>query len=143
MRQSSAPIYKLVEIEDSATCRYTAKYSPDKNTMPGRQADLPFPRRDVIGLTTECHGCGGEDPAEALLRPVIIGGELVVRLPSIRNARAYRERSVRALPTRLLSRSRWRTPGASSTAANCWRSPGRFAENCANENCLLRHRHPE
>jgi nicotinate phosphoribosyltransferase len=96
-------IYKLVEIEDSGERRYTAKYSPEKNTMPGAKQIFRFARRDVIGLASECHGCCAGDAAEALLRPVIAGGVLVARPPSIGDARAYRERSVRALPTRLLS----------------------------------------
>lgn len=96
-------IYKLVEIEEDGKRRYTAKFSPEKNTMPGAKQVFRFANRDVIGLITECLGCGGDETAEALLRPVIIGGELVTRMPSIRNARAYRERCVRALPSKILS----------------------------------------
>jgi len=97
-------IYKIVEIEDDGRKRYTAKYSAEKNTMPAAKQVFRFSNRDVIGLTTECLGCpGGEGEAEALLRPVILNGELVTRLPSIRNARAYRERCLKALPSKLTS----------------------------------------
>ena len=96
-------IYKLVEIEEEGKKRYTAKYSPEKNTMPGTKQIFRFPHKDVIGLSTECIGCDGDQQSEALLRPVILGGELVARTPSLRNARAYRERCLKALPTKVLS----------------------------------------
>lgn len=95
-------IYKLVEIEDENGRRYTAKYSPDKNTMPGAKQVFRFADRDVIGLMTECLGCG-DDEAQALLKPVMLNGHQIQTLPSARNARAYRERSIRALPKRVLS----------------------------------------
>ena len=97
-------VYKLVEIDDESGKRYTAKYSTEKNTLPAAKQIFRFADRDVVGLMTECLGCpGGESEAEALLRPIIVGGELVARMPSIRNARAYRERSLKALPTKLTS----------------------------------------
>ena len=98
-----AAIYKLVEIEEGGRKRYTAKYSPEKNTMPGAKQIFRFADRDVIGLSTECYGCGSEQTVEALQRPVILGGEPVGHTPSLRNIRAYRERCLKALPSSVLS----------------------------------------
>lgn len=96
-------VYKMVEMMEGGARRYTVKYSPEKHTMPGAKQVFRFANRDEIGLMTECIGCGAEGSAEALLRPVMIGGELVARMPSIRNARAWRERALKAMPTKLLS----------------------------------------
>lgn len=96
-------IYKLVEMDDRGAKRYTAKYSPEKNTMPGSKQIFRFADRDVIGRSTECIGCpGGKDGSEALLRPVILGGQLVDKLPSATEAREHRENSVRKLPRKVL-----------------------------------------
>lgn len=95
-------IYKLVEIEEDGKKRYTAKYSPEKNTMPGAKQIFRFADRDVIGLSTECLGCCN-DRAEALLRPVILGGEFVACPSTIGDARAHRERCLQALPSKALS----------------------------------------
>jgi nicotinate phosphoribosyltransferase len=96
-------IYKLVEIDDGGVKRFTAKYSTEKNTMPGAKQIFRFRDHDVIGLATECLGCGGDEPAEAILRPVILHGELVAPLPALSDARAYRERALAALPKKVMS----------------------------------------
>jgi nicotinate phosphoribosyltransferase len=85
-----AAVYKLVEIETRGQRRYTAKYSPDKQTLPGAKQVFRFSDRDVVGCAGECMPGGTGDPkVKALLRPVIAGGQLVEPLPSVAEARAY------------------------------------------------------
>jgi nicotinate phosphoribosyltransferase len=78
-------IYKLVEIAHNGRTRYTAKNSPDKQTLPGAKQLFRFPEYDLLGLHDECAG-----GAEALLKPVIIGGQLIEPLPQ---AAEIRERA--------------------------------------------------
>src|SRR6202790_1332373 len=60
-------VYKLVELAG----RQTAKFSEDKQTMPGSKQVFRFADRDILACAWECHGCDN-DEAKALLRPVII-----------------------------------------------------------------------
>jgi nicotinate phosphoribosyltransferase len=97
-------VYKLVEMESSGVRRYTAKYSPEKNTMPGAKQVFRCEDHDRIGCATECAIAGpGQCEPEALLRPVISRGEIVEPLPSVHAARERRERSVRRFPSAVLS----------------------------------------
>jgi nicotinate phosphoribosyltransferase len=76
---SMGAIYKLVEIEGpGGNPRYTAKRSPDKHTLPGAKQLFRFPEHDLLGLHDEC-ACG----AEAMLKPYVIGGNLIHPLPSL------------------------------------------------------------
>lgn len=86
---SMGAIYKLVEIEHAGEVRYTAKNSPEKHTLPGTKQIFRYPECDLIGLHNECAG-----GAEAMLKPVIIGGDLVCPLPS---AAEIRQRASRVL----------------------------------------------
>jgi nicotinate phosphoribosyltransferase len=75
---SMGAIYKLVEIKHDGEVRYTSKSSPDKHTIPGAKQLFRYPEFDLLGLHNECAG-----GAEAMLKPVIIGGDLVCPLPSV------------------------------------------------------------
>jgi len=86
---SMGTIYKLVEVEHGGQTRYTAKNSPDKQTLPGAKQLFRFPEYDLLGLHHECAG-----GAEAMLKPVIIGGRLIEPLPP---ATEIRERARAAL----------------------------------------------
>jgi nicotinate phosphoribosyltransferase len=65
-------------------------------TFPGAKQVFREARRDVVARSGEC-GKG-----EALLRPVILGGELVEPLPSLEQARCRAAESLRNLPPALL-----------------------------------------
>lgn len=83
-------VYKLVELESNGEKRYTAKYSPEKQTLPGAKQVFRFAGKDVIGCSGECTpGSRKDGPAEALLRPVVLGGQLAEPLPSAAEAREY------------------------------------------------------
>ncbi|HVW83842.1 MAG TPA: hypothetical protein VHB50_04150, partial [Bryobacteraceae bacterium] len=69
---SMGAIYKLVEIESTGQTRYTAKRSPDKHTLPGAKQLFRYPEYDLLGLHDECAG-----GSEAMLKPFIIGGNLI------------------------------------------------------------------
>ncbi len=75
---SMGAIYKLVEISHAGEIRYTSKRSPEKHTIPGAKQLFRYPEFDLLGLHNECAG-----GAEAMLKPVIIGGDLVCPLPSV------------------------------------------------------------
>lgn len=87
-------IYKLVELESEGRRRYTAKFSEDKQTMPGAKQVFRFPTHDQIACQWEC----AAGNAEALLTPVIINGELVEALPTAAEARKHAAESIRRLP---------------------------------------------
>ncbi len=80
---SMGAVYKLVELERAGTRRYAAKLSEGKRTIPGVKQIFRFPDYDVLGLSSECF----PEATEALLRPVILRGELVEPLPDVHSAR--------------------------------------------------------
>jgi nicotinate phosphoribosyltransferase len=93
-------VYKMVELEDAGGRRYTAKLSEDKHTLPGAKQIFRYADRDQLARSTECPSCPeGSEPAEALLRPVMIGGRLVEPLPTAEEARAHAEHCLNALPS--------------------------------------------
>jgi nicotinate phosphoribosyltransferase len=75
---SMVAVYKLVEINHAGEVRYTAKSSPGKHSLPGAKQLFRYPEYDLLGLHNECAG-----GAEALLKPVIIGGNRVGPPPSV------------------------------------------------------------
>jgi nicotinate phosphoribosyltransferase len=75
-------IYKLVEIEHEGQTRHTAKNSPDKQTLPGAKQLFRYPDYDLLALHSECAA-----DAEAMLKPVIIGGRLIEPLPAVAEIR--------------------------------------------------------
>jgi nicotinate phosphoribosyltransferase len=92
---SLSATYKLVEVEISGIKRFTAKYSEDKPSHPGAKQVFRAVERDVIARSGEC-GNG-----EALLRPVLLGGNLVEPLPTIEQARRHAAESIAKLPPAL------------------------------------------
>ncbi|MBV8845134.1 MAG: nicotinate phosphoribosyltransferase [Bryobacterales bacterium] len=94
-------VYKLVELEsEESGRRYTFKLSEDKATLPGAKQVFRFADHDVLGRSTECLGCTGVErsPAEALLRPVMLGGKLIEPLPSTNEARHHAADCLAMLP---------------------------------------------
>jgi nicotinate phosphoribosyltransferase len=95
-------VYKLVELESAQSGRrYTFKLSEDKTTLPGAKQVFRFGDHDVVGRSCECLGCAPEDhagEAEALLRPVMLRGELVEPLASAADARRHASESLAILP---------------------------------------------
>ncbi len=88
-------VYKLVELGD----RYTAKLSEDKHTLPGAKQIFRYADHDQLARSSECPSCPpGSAPAEALLRPVMIGGRLVEPLPSAEGARTHAAECLARLP---------------------------------------------
>lgn len=95
---SMGTVYKLVEVDICGIKRFTAKLSQDKQTLPGAKQVFRLPNRDVLARSAEC--CAG---AEALLRPVVLGGNLVETLPDAGAARARALACIAKLPTELRS----------------------------------------
>lgn len=92
-------VYKMVELEDESGRRYTAKLSEDKHTLPGAKQIFRYADHDQLARSTECPSCPpGAEPAQALLRPVMLGGRLVEPLPSTEDARRTARESLAALP---------------------------------------------
>jgi nicotinate phosphoribosyltransferase len=92
-------VYKLVELEEGKVRRYTAKLSEDKHTLPGTKQIFRYADRDVLARSSECPSCpAGSEPAEALLRPVIIGGRQVGPLPAASEARCHAAAALANLP---------------------------------------------
>lgn len=96
---SMGTVYKLVEVDISGIKRFTAKFSEHKETLPGAKQLFRLPGRDVLARSGEC--CAGN--AEALLRPVILGGRLVEPLPDVKAARARASAGVASLPEKFRS----------------------------------------
>jgi nicotinate phosphoribosyltransferase len=90
-------IYKLVELNVSGIQRFTSKLSEDKVSVPGAKQVFRDEARDVVARSGEC-GKG-----EALLRPIILEGELIEPLPTLDQARCRAAESVRKLPAALRS----------------------------------------
>jgi nicotinate phosphoribosyltransferase len=99
---SLGAVYKLVEMETASGKRYTAKFSQDKVTLPGAKQVFRYPDHDLVGCSWECPSCGpGGEQSEALLRPVILNGELVAPLPGASAARDRARERLRRLPAAL------------------------------------------
>lgn len=86
---SIGAVYKVVAIGNIGSVRYPMKSSPSKQTIPGAKQLFRLPDHDVLALSTECIS-----GAEALLKPVILGGKLIHPLP---DATEVRERATLAL----------------------------------------------
>ncbi len=95
---SMGTVYKLVELDICGIKRFTAKFSEQKESLPGAKQLFRLTDRDVLGRSAEC--CAG---SEALLRPVILGGRLVEELPGVNAARARSLESMAKLPAELRS----------------------------------------
>jgi nicotinate phosphoribosyltransferase len=95
---SMGAVYKLVEVDICGIKRFTAKFSEHKETLPGAKQIFRQPDRDILGRAAEC--CSG---AEALLRPVILGGRLIEPLPDAKSAQAHALDSLARLPFALRS----------------------------------------
>ena len=86
-------VYKVVAIGNPGNVRYPVKSSPEKHTIPGAKQLFRLPDRDVLTLATECIS-----GAEALLKPVILGGKLFEPLPDAKQARERATLALRAWP---------------------------------------------
>jgi nicotinate phosphoribosyltransferase len=95
---SMGTVYKLVEVDICGIKRFTAKFSENKGTLPGAKQIFRLPDHDVLGRAAEC--CGG---AEALLRPVILGGKLIEPLPDATAAQTRTAHSIAKLAAPLRS----------------------------------------
>ena len=93
---SMGSIYKLVEIEDaSGKSRFTAKHSPEKQTLPGAKQLFRYPAYDLLALHDECAG-----EAEAMLKPYVLGGSLVADMPSLERIRVRAQAGLTPWPSR-------------------------------------------
>ena len=92
---SMGAIYKLVELDIHGIKRFAAKFSTEKASYPGAKQLFRADHRDVIARSGEC-GQG-----EALLRPIILGGQLIEPLPTLEQARARASESLAKLAPRL------------------------------------------
>jgi nicotinate phosphoribosyltransferase len=92
---SMGAIYKLVEIESHGVTRATAKRSPEKQTLPGAKQLFRFPDYDLLTLQEEC-----APNSEALLKPLIINGELVAELPGVDAIRSRARAGLTLWPSR-------------------------------------------
>jgi nicotinate phosphoribosyltransferase len=87
-------VYKLVELDICGIKRFTAKFSECKQTLPGAKQLFRLEGRDVLARSGECCTPG----AEALLRPVILGGNLIEPLPDAHAARTRAAEYLAKLP---------------------------------------------
>jgi nicotinate phosphoribosyltransferase len=93
-------VYKMVELQAGESRSYTAKYSPDKVTLPGAKQIYRYADYDLLTLYNECNQ---EFQGEPLLRPVLAKGERLERYPSLSDLRRHATTAVAALPADLLS----------------------------------------
>ncbi len=92
-------VYKLVELQVGGSHTYTAKYSEDKNTVPGAKQIYRGADHDLVALQTECPDTFVGQP---LVRPVLINGQLVERLPDAKKIRDRAVSQIANLPAELL-----------------------------------------
>ena len=90
---SMGAIYKMVEIEENGTRRFTAKHSEEKHSIPGAKQVFRYPDHDLLARSNECSG-----GAIALQQPVILQGHLIQPLPSVQKARDRARKMLAALP---------------------------------------------
>jgi nicotinate phosphoribosyltransferase len=91
-------IYKLVELDVGCGIkRFTAKFSQDKTTLPGAKQLFRFEGHDILARSGECSN------GQPMLRPVVLGGNLVEPLPDLNAARAHAAASLAKLPASLRS----------------------------------------
>jgi nicotinate phosphoribosyltransferase len=88
---SMGAIYKMAELDICGIKRFTAKLSEDKTSLPGAKQVFRHAEHDVVARSGECN------LGRPLLRPILLGGELVEPLPDLKATRAYAGESVRAL----------------------------------------------
>jgi nicotinate phosphoribosyltransferase len=87
---SLSAVYKLVQLDVAGIRRNVAKFSEDKQTLPGAKQVFRYTHHDVIGCSWECAPQPpGEASPEALLRPILVGGDLAESLPTAAEARDY------------------------------------------------------
>jgi nicotinate phosphoribosyltransferase len=84
-------IYKMAELDICGIKRFTAKLSADKSSLPGAKQVFRHPDHDVVARSGECN------LGRPLLRPILLGGELVEPLPDLKDTRAYAAESIKAL----------------------------------------------
>jgi nicotinate phosphoribosyltransferase len=89
---SLSATYKMVELDIGGIKRYTAKYSEEKISRPGAKQIFREAARDVVARSGEC-GKG-----EALVRPVMLGGQLIEPLPTVEQARRRAGESLTKVP---------------------------------------------
>jgi len=101
---SLSGIFKLVEMERGGEVHYTAKFSDEKATWPGKKQVFRFSDGrgqydyDLIGRAEEDEGAGAHQGAERLLRPVLEKGRLTAALPSLEETRANAATNLARLP---------------------------------------------
>jgi nicotinate phosphoribosyltransferase len=91
-------VYKMVELKRDGEVFYTAKFSADKSTLPGAKQIYRYAGRDVVAHYSEC---SDEFKGEPLLRPIIVGGELVENLPAMVSIQKRSQTMIATLPERL------------------------------------------
>jgi nicotinate phosphoribosyltransferase len=91
-------VYKLVELETDGVRRFTAKLSEDKFTLPGAKQVFRYADHDEIARSIECPNCPSDEPVEALLRPVMLKGQLVEPLPGLEQVRTRAAAALARLP---------------------------------------------
>ena len=93
-------VYKISELRDGKTIRYTAKLTEGKTSYPGRkQVFRKFKNgsmsRDVVGLVNESYGT-------PLLKKIINKGILTQKLPNLDSIRKFFDKQFESLPKKLL-----------------------------------------
>jgi nicotinate phosphoribosyltransferase len=87
-------------LKQGDSVRYTAKFSDEKATRPGAKQIYRFEDHDLLALQTECSSDFGRSP---LVRPVLMGGELIEPLPELSESRERAQDEIAKLPAALSS----------------------------------------
>jgi nicotinate phosphoribosyltransferase len=101
---SLSGIFKLVEIERGGQLFYTAKFSDEKATWPGKKQVFRFCDNDgqfaydLLGRAEEEGEPAAKLGEERLLHKIMSGGRLIDPLPSLEDSRRYAARNLAKLP---------------------------------------------
>lgn len=92
-------VYKIAQIENGSSIRYTAKFSPGKLSLPGKKQVYRKLRngvveKDIVGLENEKLG-------KPLLIPIFEKGKLVYKIPSMEEHKKYMMNQLSILPEKL------------------------------------------
>ncbi|MBI4980984.1 nicotinate phosphoribosyltransferase [Candidatus Woesearchaeota archaeon] len=93
-------VYKLAELREDTKIKYCAKFSPGKESYPGRKQVFRVKKKGIF--EKDIIGHEDENLGEPILVEVVRNGEVVYDLPSLDEIKSYVKTQLAQLPERFL-----------------------------------------